>query len=518
MPEPLVIALGFAGLLGLGLLVWRRNAGWLPALTAAVSPALLVVVAWGWWADLEIDPVMAPWDGVRLAPSLALRQGWAIYPPVDRGPVLGWIYGPVAALFYVPATLAGEPWAMILAGRSLSLIGFFGPVAWLLGREARRGRLSIATAVLLVGGFAILADGSPALRYASTAILADNPAIGLGAIALGLLNVPEGVPSPKRLAWAMLAASLAVWSKQPAFPVVAIVGGWAWRIHGGRAAFRLALIPIAVSGGILVIFGGREIALNLLMVPARHPWHTAGFRHVVPALVRAYRPDAWVLAVLVVGWFARDRGLSIRLASWSPFLLGGTLALPIASAGYLKVGGDVNSLAHAVYPLAVAGVLLVGDGLARSRVRGALLLGLVSLLAWGRVDSLSGLLVPQSRSWREESRQVVQALRTTPGAIYFPCHPLEHLAVDRRPFHQEYGVFDRDLAGFPLTSEHLRAGIPPNARRLAYPAGRTYAGYYMRLALPEFRVERRDPTLPGAACYDRDDGSSNVTEPSPSTT
>ncbi|MFO0960475.1 MAG: hypothetical protein U0800_24085 [Isosphaeraceae bacterium] len=504
MPEPSSLLLGIGGIVGLGLLIARRNAGWLPALGAFLGPLLLMIVALIGWVALDIEPAMAPWDGVRLAPSMALRLGWSIYPPADRGAVLGWIYGPIAALFYLPATLAGEPWAMILAGRFLSWVGYFGPVAWLLGREARRGRMPMTTAVILFGSFAILTDHSPALRYASTAILADNPAIGLGAVALGSLGLPEGGKPGRRLALAMFLATLAAWSKQLAWPIVALVGVRAWMIQGGKAAARLALIPLAVSVGLLLIFGWREIVLNLVTIPSRHPWHTTGGRPMAVALGAAFRADAWILVVLLAGWWLRDRRIPILRTTWSGFAIASMLALPIASAGFLKVGGDVNSLAHALYPGAIAALLVVGGAIQGRPFLGWLLLAGASILAWGRSEGLPESLARPGRDWRDESRQVSRALQGNPGLNYFPCHPLEHLAIDRRPFHQEYGVFDRDLAGIPLDPDHLRSGIPAGARRLVYPMGRTYAGYFMRRALPEFRKEDPDPSLPGAACYVRD--------------
>ena len=38
------------------------------------------------------------WNGVRLAPALALRLGINIYPALDSGTITGHIYGSVAAL------------------------------------------------------------------------------------------------------------------------------------------------------------------------------------------------------------------------------------------------------------------------------------------------------------------------------------------------------------------------------------------------------------------------------------
>ena len=108
-------------------------------------------------------------------------------------------------------------------------------------------------------------------------------------------------------------------------------------------------------------------------------------------------------------------------------------------------------------------------------------------------------------SWIEEQQMVVRYLRAHPGEAYFPCNPLAHLAVEGRLPHFEYGIYDRVLAGVPLSSDHLRRHIPPDALRICYPAHRSYkyAHFLMARSLPDFNRRRVINELPECVCFER---------------
>ena len=102
---------------------------------------------------------------------------------------------------------------------------------------------------------------------------------------------------------------------------------------------------------------------------------------------------------------------------------------------------------------------------------------------------------------------VVRFLKAHPGQAYFPYFPLEHLSVEGRMPHCEYGVYARGVAGQPVSPDHLRRHVPPKASLVCYPAGRYYSVPYRStiLILPEFDRTVDIPELPGCLCYRRND-------------
>ncbi len=500
--EWVAIALGFA------LLVAARRRGWVAALSWAAVPFLVWVVLGAWWVTLYVQPAVPSWDGARLTAALVVRLGLTLYPAPETGSVLSWFYGPVAALAYMPATLGTNPIAMLLIARGMSLVYFFGPLLWLLGREAQRGRTGHVTTVCGVALAATIADSSAGLRYASTAVLADNPALGLGLVALIVLTHREGPPGPFRLALAIAAATLAAWSKQLAAPLLPLIVLWAWWVGGRRHglwALAFSIIATLISTSVFIIyFGGPNLLFGLGSVLVRYPYRVQGAWPVARAAAEALGPDLVpLLALNVVGAGLTLRGAG-RPFGWGLFPLWAFFNLPLASLSYAKVGGDVNSLAFVTTPMLAGGCLLWVRAAMDQRWAAWGLLALTLLFGWLQSQRLEEVRAPRPPAWLVEERMVISYLKAHPGEAYFPERPLDHLAVERRFTHQEYGLLDRDLAGFPLAHEHIRQGMPPDARRLVYPAGLTYAGYFAHRALPEFQHETQVPELPGAIVHERD--------------
>ena len=68
-------------------------------------------------------------------------------------------------------------------------------------------------------------------------------------------------------------------------------------------------------------------------------------------------------------------------------------------------------------------------------------------------------------------------------------------------YHFDYGLYDREIAGFPVSAEHFRANIPPSFRLLCFPNTRNFE--YTLKYLPEFNRRVDVPELPGYICYER---------------
>ena len=90
-------------------------------------------------ADLAYRALRATrtqWNDVRLIPSFSFVSEYDLYALPDSGPILNMVYGPVAALAYLPATLFSTPTGAILCGSLLSMVFVLVP-AFLLVRECR---------------------------------------------------------------------------------------------------------------------------------------------------------------------------------------------------------------------------------------------------------------------------------------------------------------------------------------------------------------------------------------------
>ena len=92
-----------------------------------------------------------------------------------------------------------------------------------------------------------------------------------------------------------------------------------------------------------------------------------------------------------------------------------------------------------------------------------------------------------------------------PWTAYFPWQPLSTLLGEGKVYHFEYGMFDRELANFPVSQRHVRQNIPANLRYVCFPP--YYKGFQFfqksMKYLPEYGRRVEVPELPGWICYER---------------
>lgn len=538
MPKPLwelviLEAAVLSAAVGIGALLAARGRRDRPALERLVVPALPLLVAmlvWHWIVAIGVLPYGGPWSAIRLVPSMSLRYGYRLYEPPGVGPVLGWIYPPIAPLAYMPATLFSEPGAAVIAGRCLTWIFYYAPPAWLIlssgaGRWMR---------LLLLISFALITSQSQGLSYCSTEIHADAPALGLAALALGVMGrsgAGAGSHWGSKIGAAVLAA-LAVWSKQLTVAAFAALPVWVLIREGIRPTLRF--IPVWLGGGlavslvILFFFPPDGLFYNIFTIPSRHPWTVFSPIPLISVLVRMQIEHVALMVMIVAGLMIRlarridtidrtDTAEAVESSrAWPLFLLTGLLAAPLAVLGVIKVGGYDNNLSFSLYFLAVGAMLLLADAAARRRPetdsldREAPVLPLVVLgvnlflavLGAERIGvELAGGVYPG-----RDARDAIRYMRNHPGDAYFPWHPLEHLMVEGKATHSEYGVWDRKLAGDPVSPEHFFQYVPRTARRICYPEGITVAEQ-ITLKYAGGAWKQRDlPELPGWICFERYDG------------
>src|SRR5688500_3034256 len=194
------------------------------------------------------------WWGERLAFSIGVLRGIDIYPGAHSGPITGDVYGPMLAVFFLPAALVPTITGKMVVGQLSSLLVMLVPLAVLVVRVTRSVGGTVASAAvgmtMLTGMLAIL----PATNYQLTAIAADAPCLGFGMWAFVVLTrAPRG--GYGRLALAAALVSLAALTKP----------------NGAFMALGLLLIVLRREGFVRAavfgaLFGLLTAALGLLII------------------------------------------------------------------------------------------------------------------------------------------------------------------------------------------------------------------------------------------------------------
>ena len=473
-------------------------------------------------ADLAYRALRATriqWNDVRLIPTFSFVSGYDLYALPDSGPILNMVYGPVAALAYLPATLFSTPTGAILCGSLLSMVLVLLP-AFLLVRECRvRYGLESHLFVLLCFVVYFHLRFSPAIELSD--IHVDPATMGLCLLAwwFAMRHGDEPGFSPS-LVGAAACVSLAPWAKQSSAPVAAVIllyfllagtRGAAWRYLASTG-----VISVALLSGALWAFGGENLKFSLLDVPLRQPsiLHKWGWYE---PLVEDFMDMGVVAAVAAMVLMVRGRGGApdgsspdrTRNSVWSFFVLTALVALPLAVPAFLVVGGALNNylLIDLFMTLAVVGwfMSVLSDGALPSDGRIAkgakLVLALLLVAQMGRalpdVVQLRGLIPTYDQGI---SARAYRFALEHPQAVYLPWNPLASLMADRELYHVAYGVVDREYAGIPIDEAHYRRHLPPRLEYVAFKHGFGIEGKLLR-RFPEFRCRVEFEGMPDWSFY-----------------
>ena len=452
-------------------------------LLAAVAAIVLAHLAVDLW-----DGLFTMWSGSRLAFAAAVARGLDVYPTADAGVVTGDMYGPVMALFYVPALLAPGVTAKILVAEIMTVAVMLAPAALLVTRVLRRRGLDgfgICAALIAIVGVLLVVSST---RYQLTSIHADGPCLGLGMFSYLVLS-RAARPRPLRLLAAALLVALATLSKPQGAFVAAGEALLLLRSAGLRpAALFSAAYAAAVAGlGPALVFAtGSTLEgmwFNCFVIPARQ----ALDRGILDTTSELCVPLV-VFALLTVAavWFARrppSVGSETRpIGSVVAGLWTITLVLvPVSIAARLKIGGDVNSF-HAHYYAAVATVLAGADALAtrtssaRVLVLACLAASLTPLETVGNLFRLPPVL--------DNPHELATAYLRRHGDAYLPWHSLASLEARGELFHHADGIHSRVLAGLPLSRDHFFAHAPRAPAYVVMPSvGRLLSPFWVHLEL-----------------------------------
>lgn len=459
------------------------------------------------------------WNEVRLARSMALLHGIGLYPGRDTtGPVIGTLHTPVSHCLYLAVAGLHDPTYSLLAGSLLSMLLIFVPISWVLLRASKgnRDRLLGAAAAFLYCGFLIMQ--APGTFQIASMIHTDAAALAFATLACGVFcNPRQPITAPQ--AWlAGVACVLAVGSKQTMAPMVlalalflAVTAGARLLAHFGAAVLVGGAVLLAA---ILALVPAQAFLFNTVTMAAHRPLKQ-GYIELLVMFYRAGKQDAlpalFPMLLLAGGqWIAAERnpGLRdfIRANRWLAFALAGAALIPGTLMALVTVGADVNHLGLALYFLFVAAGLAIERYLAHpgnSWLRGTAwmcaTLGILVSIAPGTLLSLPSRLRGLHRNAAELA---LHYELQHPGRAYFPCDPMATLLANGRVYHVDYSLYDREIAGCPLTAHQYEAGLPPGFTVVAIPPGERPESSALRDMLK--RCERDDDIeLPGWTVYKR---------------
>jgi hypothetical protein len=436
-------------------------------------PLLLLIFA----ADVFDGIVRGPqwmWNEARLARGLSLAYGYPLYPGEHAlGPIIGTMHAPLGYVVYTCLAVFKDPVAALLAGCALSALLYFIPLLWIHLRGGHGARLSGAYGFLACAAIVLASPGS---NYSSLNIHVDAAALSAAVLAAGILATARGPMNTGLLASSALLSVMSVFAKQTMAPVPVALACFLLFAEGPRRFARYLLLQAAscalAGGAVLAAFRPpRDLLFNTytLATHLRGPEGTARLldglydeRVTLAALVP-------VLAVLLIGLLFGATGSlrsTLHANPWLVFLFAAVFQIPFSLRGWTTSGGDFNHLG--VVTLFVA--LTVTTALVMNPpipvlVQRALLVGIIVAalsFPWQLARDLAQL--PNS-----PAEIAFQYEKHNPGRAFFPMNPLAALLADGKPTHFAFALYDRERAGFPVTTEQFAAGLPPHYRLIAYP-------------------------------------------------
>jgi hypothetical protein len=457
------------------------------------------------------------WNEVRLARSVALLHGFSLYLDRDAtGPVIGTLHTPVGHCLYVAVSGFHSPTYALLAGSLVSLLVLFVPLVWVLLRasEGTRDRLFVAAAAFLFCGFLIMQ--APGTFHVACMIHVDAAALAFATLACGVFCNPKKPIAVPQVWLAGVGCVLAVGSKQTMAPIVLAIALFLGAAAGAKllAHFGAAVLlgGAVLLGAILVLVPAHAFLFNTVTLAAHRPLKD-GYIELLVKSYRAGKQDALpalfpMLLLVVFQWIAADCRPDlrdfVRGNRWLVFALCAAALIPVTAKAIVTAGADVNHLGLVLYFLFVAAALAIEQSLAgpdNSFLRGSAwmcaALGILAGIAPGAALSLPARLRGVHQNAPEAALHY--ELRH-PGRAYFPCSPMATLLSNGKVYHVDFSVYDREIAGYPLTAHQFEAGLPPGFKVVAIPPGAQPQSSALRDMLQRYQ-QVADIELPGWTVY-----------------
>ena len=474
---------------------------------ASLLPSLLTITALVYYC-IWVSMPSIPWNAARLAVSVAFAKGYQLYYTSNEGPILSLIAGPVTPLVFLPSAIASSPQGVLFIGGFINLLLILAPLLvlhWVPIDRTPKASVGKWLGFLFSAAIILLTDDF----YFTTSFLhSDQPAFGLGLLSCVALLMYLRRRKHKYIVTAALLATLAVYAKQviimliPA-QLVYLVLAAGWREFRQYFLWLLCLGLVA-STLFIFVFGVGPMWFNMFVVPYNHPWEGDFWMFVARwAEANINLSVPWMIglmAVLVsVGSYRKE--ISVKNSWWveNPWLFLFLIALflqPIGALAMIKKGGGHNS--YHTYYFAIAGAgLVISAAFDWDRwpefqriirqfclITTAITVFLAGIMVWTmmRMPPIPG---------RCHEQEAWEMALNYPNEIYFPWNTLACLLADGKLYHFDYGVLDRDLAGFRPSAKHVHQGLPSRMRWVLYPSN-SMTRFMLRL-LPEFKLTRRLP-------------------------
>jgi hypothetical protein len=458
------------------------------------------------------------WNEIRLSRSLALLHGFHLYPGEHEiGPIIGTLHPPISHYLFIPAAGIHDPTVSIVAGSLLACVVAFSALGFALVRSGPlvSGRWAIAALSFLFCGFLIIQ--SEGTFSAAFNIHTDAAALAFATIACAFVSSRDRMMTVASVWMSAAACALAIATKQTIAPVALAVSLYIATTEGGKR-FALFLLAIAVTGGsllafLLAVLPSRAFLFNTLVLASHRPLKP-GYTEVLARAYRMGRLEALpaLLPLLFLGvcsWTGSRPNCEIRqffaANRWIVYLMASAALVPVSLKAMVTVGSDVNHLGFVLYFLFVAAGLAIqqyftdANPAARLSSRLFLTTGILVSVAPGMLLTVDASL----RNLRENTSQIAHTYNLRhPGMAYFPDNPMTSLLKDGKLYDLDTALYDREIAGYPLTPQQLQAGLPDSLTLVALPPDAHIQSKALHGLVAGF-VPIADPELPGWIVYRR---------------
>ena len=447
------------------------------------------------WSMLCTAPAI-PWNVARLAPSFALARGLPIYVLRDSGAHLGWVYGPVFPLWFLPAGLTDNPTLGIMIAVALNAVAMVVPM-WIVFRALSGMPRNLAVLLTLFGTVLLLAN--PLTSIAFYIIHVDGLCVGWALVACAALHARVFRDWRPGFPLAAAALALSVATKQVSVVLVPATLVWLWR-EGHRnliGSWIFWLVSICGSLAMLcfLFFGAEELLFNAWLLFSRMPWRGGWGQLGTNLADLASATWLWTATGVAGFFFLKSSRLrpSGPAASFARLL--GWIALiqaPMGLTASLLVDAALNSI-HAPTYLMVAVLVLGGsvfmqpggtDGSRRIRF-------MMGLLAIAGIVTTVHILRSRPLAWKPDrgQEQLLAIARSTPGKVYLPWNPLVTIIADRKVYPFDEGLRYLWMAGLEPPRAAIRAAVPKDAFILYQEPSQSH------FALNYFGKDQRTPAV-----------------------
>ncbi|MDJ0582987.1 hypothetical protein [Crocosphaera sp.] len=516
----------FFGAIALGIWLYIRSS--LPNSTEklifSVIPLLIILLLSLILQEIFQQPSW-PINGGRLIPSFALSLAYPLYPSPGDGPAWSALYGPVTAITYLPTTLTVSPTDAILLGSIITAIIFFLPVL-LLHIAYKKNIKHVSLGLFTFIGWCFYVLSSPSLTYSAFRIHADGIALGFGGLAMVFIYFRHHYKSIVFFILSAICITLSIWSKQVILPIIVALPIYILFADGRRhfLSYLLCIISsfIIISGIFLLVFDPASMFHNLIVIPGSHPWDNS---NKLIALVGSTRqllkfsllPIITVIFVISL-YFKNDIQTVKNIREWlknNPWIASVALAIfliPSSSAGFSKVGGDVNAFSFTLYFISIAAslaLLQLSIGEQNIFVLPDLIPSLAKLFIVISIIAFTITELPPSfptlartlTNFRNNSTETAFLYaKKYPYETFFPWQTLGTIMADRKIYHFVHGINDRNDANLPMNQETFKAYLPPKFQRVAFP---NKINKNVMTYLPEFNQKVEISELPGWTVYEK---------------